>query len=73
MPEMNGPELAQRIVRLIPAIKVLYVSGFTRQAAFERGTTSDRTCFLEKPFTPVTLAAKVRECLDGQPTEPRNA
>ena len=68
MPEMNGPELAQRIIRLIPTIKVLYVSGFTRQAAFDRGGTGGRTCFLEKPFAPGALAAKVRECLDRPPT-----
>jgi YesN/AraC family two-component response regulator len=35
MPRLNGPDLAQRIVRLRPAIQVLYVSGFANQVALE--------------------------------------
>ncbi|HYM26260.1 MAG TPA: PAS domain S-box protein [Vicinamibacterales bacterium] len=62
MPEMSGPDLGQRIVRLRPNIKVLYVSGFpVRVALF-----SSRIAFLQKPFTPELLATKVRECLDGR-------
>ena len=66
MPVMNGPDLAQRIVRLRPFIKVMYVSGFTNQALLDRGSVSPRTCFLGKPFTQKALASKLRECLDQQ-------
>ena len=64
MPGLSGPDLAQRIVRLRPAIKVLYVSGFTSHALFQGGSVDPGTCFLGKPFTRQVLAAKVRECLD---------
>jgi two-component system, cell cycle sensor histidine kinase and response regulator CckA len=62
MPEMSGPDLAQRIVRIRPDIRVLYVSGYPSRHDF--GVMSRKTAFLAKPFTPQTLAAKVRECLD---------
>jgi PAS domain S-box-containing protein len=65
MPVMNGPDLAQRIVRLRPAIKVMYVSGFTNQIALDRGSLSTKACFLAKPFTPQALAERVRDCLES--------
>ena len=59
-------DVAQRVVRLHPAIKVLYVSGFTNQIALDSGILSRRASFLAKPFTPQALAKKVRECLDAR-------
>jgi PAS domain S-box-containing protein len=64
MPGMNGPDLAQRIVRRRPSIKVLYVSGFTNCSVLDLGSVSPNTCFLAKPFSPQALATRVRECLD---------
>jgi two-component system cell cycle sensor histidine kinase/response regulator CckA len=64
MPDLSGPDVAQRVVRLHPTIKVLYVSGFTNQIALDSGTLSRRAAFLAKPFTPQTLVMRVRECLD---------
>ena len=64
MPRLNGPDLAQRIVLLRPAIQVLYVSGFANQVAIERGSISPNASFLQKPFAAETLATKVREGLD---------
>ncbi len=64
MPVMNGPNLAQIVVRDHPAIKVLYVSGFSWSTAVGAGSMSARAAFLAKPFTPATLAAAVRDCLD---------
>jgi DNA-binding NtrC family response regulator len=67
MPGLNGPDLAQRIVRRRPAIKVLFVSGFTSREAIDLlGVSSQNASFLQKPFTPETLATNVRECLDRQ-------
>jgi len=64
MPGMNGPALAQLVVRDHPHIKVLYVSGFPWSEA--AGTAAgSRASFLAKPFTPTALATSVRECLDG--------
>jgi len=65
MPGLSGPDLAQRIIRHRPHIKVLYISGFPNHAAFS-GAVSRNICFLAKPFTPAALAAKVRECLDAR-------
>jgi CheY-like chemotaxis protein len=64
MPGFSGPDVVQRIVRLNPELKVLYVSGFTSQMALDSGTLSRRTAFLAKPFAPHGLIKKVRECLD---------
>jgi DNA-binding NtrC family response regulator len=64
MPGLSGPDLAQRLVRRRPQMKVLYVSGFTHNMATTSGFTSRHTGFLQKPFTPDVLALKVREMLD---------
>lgn len=68
MPEMSGPELAQRIVALRPDIRVLYVSGFPNRVRFE--SVSPNVAFLPKPFTPKVLARKVRECLASRVSGP---
>ena len=65
MPVLNGPDLAQRIVRHRPTIKVCYVSGFPNSLLSEQKREPQRMWFLAKPFTPQTLALKVRECLDS--------
>ena len=61
MPGLNGPDLAQRIVRLQNRIKVLYMSGFPSVLSDQDRA---RVAFLAKPFTPLALVRKVRECLD---------
>ena len=66
MPGLNGPDLAQRIARRRPAIKVLFVSGYTSREAIDVGLSSQNVSVLQKPFTPETLATKVRERLDRQ-------
>jgi hypothetical protein len=64
MPGLNGPDLAQRLVRRRPAMPVLYISGFAHHVAVGLGSVGGRTGFLQKPFSAETLAARVRECLD---------
>jgi two-component system cell cycle sensor histidine kinase/response regulator CckA len=61
--EMNGPVLAQHLVPLRPSMRVLFISGYVDPAALP-GTVSRKTAFLAKPFTPETLARKVRQVLD---------
>jgi PAS domain S-box-containing protein len=63
MPGMNGPDLAQRLVRRRPDLQVLYVSGFA-SLGLRLGSISPHTAFLAKPFGPDRLAQKVREVLD---------
>jgi len=65
MPKISGPELAKRVVQRWPGIKVLYMSGYTSDAVVHRGALDKGLFFLQKPFTPDVLAAKVREVLDG--------
>jgi PAS domain S-box-containing protein len=63
MPEMGGPDLAQRVVRHRRDIRVLYMSGFSNRLGTEAGALSAGVAVLEKPFTPERLAIRVRECL----------
>lgn len=64
MPHMGGRAVADAVTSLRPAVKVLYLSGYTANAIVHRGVLDPKTPFLEKPFTPATLASKVREMLD---------
>jgi len=63
MPGLNGPDLAQRLVRRRRSMAVLYMSGFAH-VAVGLGAGSGRTSFVQKPFSAEILGAKVRECLD---------
>ncbi len=62
--EMNGPVLAQHLVPLRPSMRVLFISGYIEPTALP-GVVSPRTAFLAKPFTPESLARKIRQVLDG--------
>jgi CheY-like chemotaxis protein len=63
MPKINGRDLASRLMRRRPALKVLYMSGYTDGAVINNGILRKETAFLQKPFTPAGLAEKVREVL----------
>ena len=65
MPQMSGPEVAEKILTIRPAIKVLYMSGYPDHPVFDQGGMSRQTGFLQKPFSPLVLAQKVREVLDA--------
>jgi two-component system, cell cycle sensor histidine kinase and response regulator CckA len=65
MPRLGGHELAQQLKALYPDIKILFTSGYTDTAIVHHGVLSPGTNFLQKPFSPVVLARKVREVLEG--------
>jgi CheY-like chemotaxis protein len=67
MPGMNGPELAQHVLAIRPAVKVLYMSGYTDKVISYTAALEPGTAFLQKPFTPQTLGDKVREILEAPP------
>ncbi len=64
MPETSGKEIAQRLTKLRPATRVLFMSGYTDEAIVHHGVLDSNVEFIQKPFTPVALARKVREVLD---------
>ena len=66
MPGMRGQELAERLVRSRPEMKVLYISGYTGGSIMEKGELEAGYAFLGKPFSSEALARKVRELLDGE-------
>ena len=70
MPVMSGPALAQRLVAIRPALRVLFVSGYASVPSHE--IISPNVGFLSKPFQSAVLATRVREML-GRPSGPRAA
>jgi PAS domain S-box-containing protein len=65
MPQMNGRELASRLAPERPETRVLFMSGYTEEAVATHGVFDPGSKFLEKPFTPDSMARKVREMLDA--------
>jgi two-component system, cell cycle sensor histidine kinase and response regulator CckA len=64
MPKMRGPELAARVAKRWPGIRILYMSGYASDSIVH-GVLDGGLSFLQKPFVPAALAARVREVLDA--------
>jgi PAS domain S-box-containing protein len=64
MPEMNGRELAKKLLSLYPGLKRLFMSGYTADIIAHHGVLDEGMNFLQKPFSVDALAEKVREALD---------
>ena len=67
MPEMNGPQLAERLRAIRPELKVLFISGYTRDALVRRGVLEEGVKLLAKPFAPDELIDWVRKMLEEEP------
>jgi CheY-like chemotaxis protein len=63
--QMSGRELAERLIKVRPEMKVLYVSGYADDAIVHHGELNAGVAFLQKPFTTEALARKIRYVLDG--------
>ncbi|MDI7259232.1 MAG: PAS domain S-box protein [Thermodesulfobacteriota bacterium] len=64
MPQMSGNELVELCKTLHPETKILYISGYTDTAITHHAKLKPGTPFLQKPFSPIDLAKKVRDVLD---------
>jgi PAS domain S-box-containing protein len=64
MPGFSGWELYERVRKLRPGIRALFMSGFADDATLQRAVLDTDTPFLQKPFTGTELARKVRDVLD---------
>ncbi len=64
MPRMGGREVAERLATIRPNARVLFLSGYTDDTVVRHGILEAQVTFLQKPFTPASLAKKVREVLD---------
>jgi signal transduction histidine kinase/ActR/RegA family two-component response regulator len=66
MPVMNGRKLAEEAVKRVPGLKVIFTTGFTKNAVVHNGILDHDVHFLAKPFTIEQLAAKLRDVLDAK-------
>ena len=66
MPEMNGRDLSKNLLKIIPKMKCLYMSGYTANVIAHHGVLDENIHFISKPFSLPALASKVREVLDKQ-------
>jgi two-component system cell cycle sensor histidine kinase/response regulator CckA len=62
---MNGGELACRRRQKNPRMKVLFMSGYIDESVVRQSIREKNVAYLQKPFSPMSLAKKVREVLDG--------
>lgn len=67
MPGMNGQQLASQLEMMRPGVRVLFVSGYTDDAVLMKGLALNEGTFLQKPFTSLELARRVRVVLDQSP------
>jgi two-component system cell cycle sensor histidine kinase/response regulator CckA len=63
MPVMSGRDLASRIATIRPGLPVIFMSGYTDEDVIRRGLMQRGSRFLQKPFSPDTLARQVHQAL----------
>ena len=66
LPRINGREMAERLVRIRPEMRVLFMSGYTDDAILQHGVLDSGVAYLQKPLTPGSLTRKVREVLSNR-------
>jgi two-component system cell cycle sensor histidine kinase/response regulator CckA len=66
MPGMNGIEFVRRVRKIYPTVKIMFMSGYSADTAFQDGTVDPNIPYLRKPFRLFELAQHVREVLNGK-------
>ncbi|MFZ3264088.1 MAG: PAS domain S-box protein [Terriglobales bacterium] len=65
MPDLTGPDLVSEIKKLRPELKVLYMSGYSRNAMVEQGVLGQESTLIIKPFSTRALLTKMRAVLES--------
>jgi PAS domain S-box-containing protein len=73
MPRLGGPLLVEQLQEQSPDLKVLFMSGYTDDAVVRHGLIEADMAFIQKPYTPLALARKVRQVLDAPSTPGRRS
>jgi len=66
MPEMNGRDLAGKLITLYPNLKWLFMSGYTKNVIAHHGVLEEGVNFIQKPFSKQELSVHVRKALDEE-------
>ncbi len=66
MPEMNGRDLAKKLLERYPNMKRLFMSGYTADVIADQGRIDDAVHFIQKPFTLKDINAKIRQAIDAK-------
>lgn len=66
MPKMNGPELVKKLSLKFPDLNVVYMSGYSSDAAMGQGILKEKASFVQKPFMPKTLIKALQDTFGGQ-------
>ena len=66
MPKMNGREVYEAILAIVPSMRILFCSGYARDVVINQGGLDVAMNYLPKPFTPKELLMKIREVLDNE-------
>jgi two-component system, cell cycle sensor histidine kinase and response regulator CckA len=66
LPGMSGKDLAGEMMQIRANIRVLFMSGYTANVIAHQGVLDEGVHFIEKPFTPDSLARKVREAIESE-------
>ena len=66
MPEMNGPDLAERLMIIKKGMKCLFMSGYTSDIIANQGVLAEGTHFIQKPFSRKELAVRIRKVLNTE-------
>ena len=64
MPEMGGRQVLEAVREHRPGVRALFMSGYTDDSVLRHGVVESTDAFIQKPFTPLSLARKVRQVLD---------